>query len=137
MSYHGLSNFNLFVSGLEAQWTLLAPTEAAGPLHHPPNLLMEGSNMWSWSVPLSVLASGSLLGCSPADQYQASLLPVLSFCLGPPLSLSFLTHSLSPFFPPSMCLSFWYLSPCLYLCLFYFMSSSVSHPSSLVFVSLN
>lgn len=68
---HGIPSFSSFDSGLEGQLTLLALEKAAGPFCLPPPGLKKGSDIWSWSVPLFVLASGSLLGLSPVDWYQA------------------------------------------------------------------
>lgn len=89
----------VLVQDWKASWLCRPPHETACPLYHPPHLPMKCSNIWSRSVPLSVLAFGSLLGCSPAYQHQAPLLPTLSSYLCVFLSLSSLSPSSLPSFP--------------------------------------
>lgn len=75
------------VHGWKASWLCGSPQR--GPLHHPPTPPHERQqHLELVSAPL-VLASGSLVGCSPADQHQAPFPPTLNCPLGFFLSLSF------------------------------------------------
>ena len=117
------SSFWFLVQGWKASWLCWSAQQpGAGPLHHPPHVFVKGSNIWSWSVPLSVLASRSLMGCS-STRLSSQLSPLIS--VSPilwPLGLS-----LSPSFLPSC--SFCMYVPlgiylCLLFCLFFFFLTS-------------